>query len=268
MIIDIHSHLYRIEGVERKILFLFEKLGYEKIVICGVEGKYYEYILGNEDVLKIYRKYPKFIIPFAHFRLGIDRKEKIDRFLKLGFKGIKFINPIKNYDDESYFQIYEKIEKENLICLFHTGVVSRKTAENKRENISSSRMRPIYLETISRNFPDLIIIGAHLGYPWYEEAVEVARVNPNIFFDLSGPCIYSREHNFFKEIFWIGNKVLGENSIIKREKILFGSDIFYDRIPEYIKDVENFFEILGCKNYLNKFFYEIALKILKRGGIL
>lgn len=268
MIIDIHSHLYKIEKVEEKLKEIIKKIKCEKIVLAGIEGNYWEYILGNEEVIKIYKKYPSFVIPFAHFRLGIDKKEKIDKFLKIGFKGLKFIGPLKNYDDEEYFPIYEKAEKENLICLFHTGIVSRKTAENKQENISSSRMRPVYLETISRNFPKLIIIGAHLGYPWYEEAVEVARVNPNIYFDLSGPCIYSRNYEFFKEIFWIDNKVLGENSIIKKGKILFGSDIYYDRIPAYINDIKKFFERIGCKDYLEKFFYEVGYSILKRGGII
>lgn len=268
MIIDFHSHLYNVEKAEEILIKVVKKLKYEKIVICGIEGNYWSYIGGNDYVLNIYKKYPSIIIPFAHFCLGIDRKEKIDEFLKMGFKGIKFISPLKNYDDEEYFPVYQKAEKENLICLFHTGVVSRKTAENKKNNISSSRMRPIYLETISRNFPDLIIIGAHLGYPWYEEAVEVARVNPNIYFDLSGPCIYSRNFEFFKEIFWVDNKILGENSIIKKNKILFGSDIYYDRIPDYVRDLKIFFKKIGCEEYLDMFFYKIGYGILKKGGIL
>ncbi|MCM8804322.1 MAG: amidohydrolase family protein [Candidatus Omnitrophica bacterium] len=268
MIIDIHSHLYNIKNFEKDLIDIVKKLNYEKIVISGIEGNYWEYILGNEDVIRFYKKYPSLVIPFAHFRLGIDRKEKIDEFLKSGFKGIKFISPLKNYDDENYFEIYEKIEKENLISLFHTGIVSRRTAETKKENVSSSRMRPIFLETISRNFPNLIIIGAHLGYPWYEEAVEVARVNPNIYFDLSGPSIYSRDYKFFKEIFWIKNKRLGENSIIKKEKILFGSDIYYEKIPDYTNHLKSFFKKIDCKEYIEKFFYDIAYKIFKKKGIL
>lgn len=50
-------------------------------------------------------------------------------------------------------------------------------------------MRPIYLDTIARAFPDLKIIGAHLGNPWYQEAAEVARWNPNVFFDLTGSTL-------------------------------------------------------------------------------
>ena len=37
-----------------------------------------------------------------------------------------------------------------------------------------ARMCPSYLHTIARAFPNLIIQGAHLGNPWYDEAAEVA----------------------------------------------------------------------------------------------
>ncbi len=94
MVIDFHSHLYNIEKAEESLIEVAKKLRYEKIVLCGIEGNYWTYILENEYVLNIYKKYPDLIIPFAHFRLGIDKKEKIDEFLKNGFKGIKFIGPI------------------------------------------------------------------------------------------------------------------------------------------------------------------------------
>ena len=266
MIIDIHSHLYK-ENSYDKLVKIAKKVGYEKIVITGIEGNYYEYVLNNQEVIKLYKKLPSLVIPFAHFQLGIDTKEKIDEFLKLGFKGIKFINPLKNYDDESYFEVYEKVEKENLVCLFHTGIVSRRTAEFKKGNVSSSRMRPIFLDTIARNFPKLIIIGAHLGYPWYDEAAEVARVNPNVYFDLSGPCIYSKKASYFKEIFWINSKKLEERNLIKLGKLLFGSDILYEYIPQFIKDTKQFFVKIGMKKYITDFFYNKAVEILKKGGI-
>jgi predicted TIM-barrel fold metal-dependent hydrolase len=264
-IIDFHLHFYKFENSEEKLIDTIKKMNYEKVIISAIEGG--EYIYGNKEVLEIYKKYPDFIIPFAHFRLGIDKKEKIDKFLKIGFKGIKFIRPLKNYDDESYFPVYEKIEKENLITLFHTGVVSRTGQENKKTNVSSGRMRPIFLDTIARNFPKLIIIGAHLGYPWYEEAVEVARVNPNVYFDLSGPCIYSRDTSYFREIFWCKNKKLGKRNIILLGKILFGSDIWYESISQFVKDIKKFFIEIGEKKYINDFFYNKGLEILKKGGL-
>ncbi len=262
-IIDFHSHFYKIEKAEEALIKIIKSMNYEKIIISGIEGNYWEYIYGNNEVLELSKKYSE-IIPFAHFSLGKDKIDKIDEFLKLGFKGIKFISPLKRYDDEEYFPIYEKMEKENLIGLFHTGVVSRKTAEEKKGNISSERMRPIFLDTIARNFPKLIIIGAHLGYPWYEEAVEVARVNPNVYFDISGPCIYSRSPTYFKEIFWHKNKFLKKSVI---DKLIFGSDIYYFSIPNFIKDLKKFFKKIGAEENIKDFFYNTGKKILEKAGI-
>jgi predicted TIM-barrel fold metal-dependent hydrolase len=263
-IIDFHSHFYKIEKAEEKLIEIIKKMNYVKIIISGIEGTYLEYIYGNNEVLELYKKYPEIIIPFAHFRLGIDKINKIEEFLRMGFKGLKFIFPLKNYDDEEYFPVYEKMEKENLIGIFHTGIVSRKGAENKKENISSGRMRPVFLDTIARNFPELSIIGAHLGYPWYEEAVEVARVNPNVYFDISGPCIYSRSQLYFKEIFWHKNKFL-KRSII--DKLIFGSDIYYQNIPNFVKDLKNFFRKIDAEENIEDFFYNTGKKILERGGL-
>ena len=61
-------------------------------------------------------------------------------------------------------------------CQFYSILVFVARKKNERsQNASSARMRPIYLNTIARAFPDLKIIGAHLGNPWYQEAAEVAR---------------------------------------------------------------------------------------------
>jgi hypothetical protein len=47
-------------------------------------------------------------------------------------------------------------------------------------------MEPIMLDTIAFNFPELRIIGAHLGIGYYDLAAHVARWRRNVFFDISG----------------------------------------------------------------------------------
>ena len=34
--------------------------------------------------------------------------------------------------------------------------------------------RPIYLDQVALDFPDLVIVGGHIGYPWTDEAIAVA----------------------------------------------------------------------------------------------
>ena len=45
--------------------------------------------------------------------------------------------------------------------------------------------RPIYLDQMALDFPDLVIVGGHIGYPWTDEAIAVATKHPNVFIDTS-----------------------------------------------------------------------------------
>jgi predicted TIM-barrel fold metal-dependent hydrolase len=46
--------------------------------------------------------------------------------------------------------------------------------------------RPIpYIDQVAIDFPELLIIGGHIGYPWTEEMVAVCRKHENVFIDTS-----------------------------------------------------------------------------------
>jgi uncharacterized protein len=46
--------------------------------------------------------------------------------------------------------------------------------------------RPIpYIDQIALDFPELVIVGGHVGYPWTEEMVAVARKHENVYIDTS-----------------------------------------------------------------------------------
>lgn len=56
--------------------------------------------------------------------------------------------------------------------------------------------RPIpYIDQIAIDFPELVIIGGHIGYPWTEEMVAICRKHPNVYIDTSAyvPKRYPRE---------------------------------------------------------------------------
>jgi uncharacterized protein len=64
--------------------------------------------------------------------------------------------------------------------------------------------RPTTLDKIARRFPKLTIIGAHLDNQDCAWAAEIARWNPNLYFDLSGSSLIKKQNDytFFKSIFW------------------------------------------------------------------
>ncbi|MGH3505595.1 MAG: amidohydrolase family protein, partial [Nocardioidaceae bacterium] len=46
--------------------------------------------------------------------------------------------------------------------------------------------RPIpYLDDVALEFPDLVIIGGHIGYPWTTEMIALATKHPNVYIDTS-----------------------------------------------------------------------------------
>ena len=45
--------------------------------------------------------------------------------------------------------------------------------------------RPIYLDQVALDFPQLTIVGGHIGYPWTDEAIAVATKHENVFIDTS-----------------------------------------------------------------------------------
>lgn len=45
--------------------------------------------------------------------------------------------------------------------------------------------RPIYLDQVAIDFPELTIVGGHIGYPWTEEAIAVATKHENVYIDTS-----------------------------------------------------------------------------------
>ena len=46
--------------------------------------------------------------------------------------------------------------------------------------------RPIpYIDQVALDFPELVIVGGHIGYPWTEEMVAIARKHENVYIDTS-----------------------------------------------------------------------------------
>jgi uncharacterized protein len=46
--------------------------------------------------------------------------------------------------------------------------------------------RPIpYLDDVSLDFPELVVVGGHVGFPWMDEVLSLARKYPNFYVDTS-----------------------------------------------------------------------------------
>jgi predicted TIM-barrel fold metal-dependent hydrolase len=197
-------------------------------------------------------RFPERLVGFGDIQLDDPRAlELVDQFHAAGFRGLgEFSGPLKNYDDKSYWPIYERAEKYGMILLFHTGIVNRPDPSIPAD-ISVDRMRPTTLDNIARRFPKLTIIGAHLGNPDYAWAAEIARWNPNLYFDLSGSSLIKKQNDytFFKSIFWWSGVVSphtpagGPDAF---EKLVFGSDVFNVELEEFDRELERYHKMLDA----------------------
>ena len=80
-------------------------------------------------------------------------------------------------NQKMYWPVYAKCVELGLpVCLQvgHTGPL-----------LPSEAGRPIYLDEVALAFPELVIIGCHLGQPWHEEMMILAWKHPNVYVETS-----------------------------------------------------------------------------------
>jgi len=198
------------------------------------------------------RQHSNRLVGFGEVQLDDPKVlEQIDQFHAAGFRGLgELSGPKKNYDDPAYAPIYARAEKYGMFILFHTGIVNR-TKPEIPEDISVDRMRATTLDNIARRYPKITLIGAHLGNPDYSWAAEIARWNPNIYWDLSGSTLIKKQedYTFFKSIFWwsgVSSPHSPQGGPSAFEKIVFGSDVFGGELEEFDRELDRYHKMLDA----------------------
>jgi predicted TIM-barrel fold metal-dependent hydrolase len=214
--------------------------------------------LTYEDCIAQARRYEDLFVPVAVVNVDEARGHDIRRVQELGYRGLKIIGSRRDYDDRVYWSIYEAAEQLHMPILFHMGVIGGgvdysithprrdpKAAESfqrmatmgrgQPRDASAMRMRPFHLDTIANNFPQLRLIGAHMGGTGsYDEAASVARWRHYVYFDLSGGDTIERHA---EERGLIGKE-------IGVEKLVWGSDCRNDEIAEHVVRLDAIMERL------------------------
>lgn len=98
---------------------------------------------------------------------------------ELGFKAIRVLPWLWELPptDRLFYPVYTAcVELGIPFCtqIGHTGPL-----------MSSEVGRPIYLDRVALDFPELVIVGGHIGYPWTDEAIAVATKHENVYIDTS-----------------------------------------------------------------------------------
>jgi hypothetical protein len=251
-IIDAHHHLGEEDGYAERLAETCRKLNIVKVcLLCTkLPGDEHD---NNARTKQAFEKYPDLFVGFG----GVDMwasngPDQVQALHDQGFTGLKFIIPPKPYHDTSFYPTYERAQKLGMPVLFHLGIVARSRKRGVR--VDNDLMRPVYLDTIARDFPELTIIGAHLGNPWYDEAAMACRWNPNLYFDLSGSTLKYRTPEFLAGLlWWTPTTFYGDaEGRYAWEKIVFGSDVHWTYIKDVLNDYEHLMAVLNLQPALRE----------------
>jgi uncharacterized protein len=266
------------EGFLETLWETCQDAGVERVALLANPGR------GNDALAKALEKRPDFVIAMGRIELDKDPVTLVEDFYQRGFHGIKTTGVSKNYDHPDYFPFYEAAAARGLRILFHTGILGgpvdyleggkedewkrppeagteaeealirhlKRDISREKFGYSSARMQPIYLDTIAFYFPELFIIGAHMGWPDYRTSCAIARWRPRLYFDISGGDVV---HNHIVEGGYIGKE-------ISPRKLLYGSDSDHRRIKGDILRWQAAFDRMGLTaDEQDQIFYRNAAKI-------
>jgi len=258
-IVDCHQHIFK-DGVGA-LLRQMDALGIEKVWLSPdfTDSTWGE--AGNDLVERAFRAHPDRILGMAFVRLGETSPSKVSEYRDKGFFGLKAIHPLVPYDHPSNDPLYAEAERLGMPILFHTGesvyIGPELTPQGK--DLLPRRMLPIYLDRVAIYFPDLVIVAAHMGNTYIQQACSLAASRPNLYLDISGAgALKEMPKSFFDRIiYW------------KRawHKLLYGSDGSYDAMPRVLEETRAFLDKVGMPHELReRTFWGNAEDIMRRCG--
>jgi len=195
----------------------------------------------NGYAIELAKRYPEaFAGVMASLDMGAEdsdgRIRQAEELLKNPVvKGFKFHPPDQGFypNDRKYYGLWELLAAGGKPAMFHTGFTVLGAGSEGGKGIALDCGRPILLDTLARDFPKLIIIAAHPGWPWQEELVGVATHKKNIYVDTSGYLAEQLPELFQKAI---------QGRL--QDRALFGTDFPYVDLGKALSS----FDKLGLKD--------------------
>jgi len=195
-------------GVDRAIVFS-PRYGDS----AGVEGD-------DETVAEAVALFPDLFIGFAYADpRRADCMDDLRHSIEtLGLKGVKY-GPIYNrvaLSDPRMAPVFAYCQANDLPLTLHMGTTFA-------ENADADLGRPIHVDAVAARYPDLKMIMAHMGHPWFGECIAVARKRRNVYCDLS--ALFYRPWQFW-------NILMSCQEYSVQDKLFFGTDFPFSRVEE------------------------------------
>jgi hypothetical protein len=205
----------------------------------------------NETVGMYLRRYPDKLIGFA----GIDPSSShdllsaVDYYItRWGMKGLNLQTCVQGWyaNDRRLYPLYAYCQEKGIPVAIHASI-------NFALNRKIDYGHPLYLQEIACDFPKLIIVANHGGWPWVNEMVAVAWKHQNVYIEVGGisPKYISKIGTGWEPFLTYGNSIL-------QDQILFATDSLIPH-ERAVKELET----LPLKDHVKeKFLYKNAMRLL------
>jgi len=201
--------------------------GVDRAIVLAFNAPAAGFVVPNDYVADYVARDPERLIGFGSVdpstATAIDELERMKA--DLGLVGCK-LGPIYQDVDPlgpEFRRVCEALERLELPLLIHQGTTFARAG-------SLLYARPILLDEIALRFPELRIVIAHMGHPWFDETIAVVRRHRHVYADVS--ALVSRR--------WLLYNALVQAVEYRVEhKLLFGTDFPFFTAGETIEGLRS-----------------------------
>jgi uncharacterized protein len=213
--------------------FIAEMAPFERVVVFGLKGRLTGYWVPDDFVAAFASRAPEKLVGFASCdpTQPSYMEELTYAVDTLGLRGLKLGPIYAGFDprEPCCDPIYATCQARGLPILLHAG-----TTFNRVAPLGVSR--PWLLDEVAIRYPELRLVLAHLGHPFYDECVAVIRKHPHVYADIS--ALFYRPWQFY-------NMLITAQEYGVTHKLLFGTDAPFAGAQESIDGLRNVNAIIG-----------------------
>lgn len=196
----------------------------DRAVILGFESQALGGHISHQQVADYISTDPGKLLGFG----GIDPKagdpvQSLETALALGLVGIVVSPAAAGFHptDTRAMALFEACQDKRVPVLFESGAL---IARDTRMEFA----RPVLLDEVAREFPDLKLILGSCGDPWVDECVALMAKHPTVYADLAG--LVGRPWQLF-------NALLTAHQLDTIDQVLFGSNFPHTTPEQAIKTI-------------------------------
>jgi len=198
----------------------------DKSFVLGFKSRFLGVEIPNDLISRYVRTQPDRLIGF----MGVDPTDIQEAMNDLArakedpaIKGITVSPAAQDFHpaDSRAMQVFAEAARLKMPVLLHMGI--HFSPASKMEFA-----RPVLLDEVARELPDLKLVIAHLGYPWIDECVVLLGRHRNLFADVS--ALIARPWKAY-------NALLSAYQYGVIDKLLFGSDFPYSSAATAIESL-------------------------------